>query len=309
MNTLHKSRFERMLEASHEEIYVFDAKTLKFLQVSHGTLTNLGYTAEEMKTKTPCDIKPAFTCEMFEKIMEPLLKGEKKIVYFETLHRRKDGTDYSVDVRLQFIDDEIEPVFMAIVTDITERKKTEDELRRLAFMDTVSSLYNRRYFVDAAERVLSHSQRANQPVGFILIDLDHFSDINNTYGHLVGDELIREMGRRMLRVFSRKEDIVARWGGDEFVILCQDLSYSAFKKKCHQLLKFIREDIYLDHNIVTVTASVGGFFTTGAKSTIKNAQELISIVDSNMYQSKRKGRDRAIITNDCEEIKDNCPLV
>ena len=82
-----KNTFERILAASHEEIYLFTATTFKFIQVSQGTLSNLGYTDDEMLNLTPIDIKPMVSATEFKKIVEPLVSGEKEIIYFETIYK------------------------------------------------------------------------------------------------------------------------------------------------------------------------------------------------------------------------------
>ena len=121
-------RLGRIFEQSLNEIYVFDAETLQFLQVNRGARQNLGYLMEELHSMTPVDIKPEFTREAFEQYIAPLRKGEVEQVLLETRHRRRDGTDYPVEIRLQLSRTESSPVFFAIVEDITERRAAEAAL-------------------------------------------------------------------------------------------------------------------------------------------------------------------------------------
>ena len=125
-----KNRFGRILESSLNEIYIFDAQTLMFVDVNYGARENIGYTMDELRTMTPPDITTKYTNESFETLIAPLRLGEKEIQVVFTEHKRKDGSLYPVEVHLQFAGDEILPVFVAIVLDITERKQTEDALRR-----------------------------------------------------------------------------------------------------------------------------------------------------------------------------------
>ena len=125
------TRLGRILDRSFNEIYVFDAETLKLIQVSEGARENMGYTMEEFRNLTPYDIKPTFSEETFRALLAPLLSGERDHAVFETIHRRKDGSAYPVDVRLQLSSGETPRVFVGIVQDITDRKHAEYKLRRM----------------------------------------------------------------------------------------------------------------------------------------------------------------------------------
>jgi PAS domain S-box-containing protein len=120
------SYFSRIFEDSLNEIYIFDADTLHFIQVNRSALLNLGYSMDELGNMTPLHIKPAITIEMFSEIIEPLRRGREKKVVFETEHQRKDGSRYPVEVHLQLNDSESRKFFTAIILDITERKMISD---------------------------------------------------------------------------------------------------------------------------------------------------------------------------------------
>jgi len=123
------ARFSRIFEDSLNEIFLFDVNTLKFIQTNSAAQNNLGYSVEEINTMTPLDFKPEFTAESFAKLVDPLRKGEKEKIVFETVHQRKDQSLYNVEVHLQLIQFEKGSVFAAIILDITDRKKTENELK------------------------------------------------------------------------------------------------------------------------------------------------------------------------------------
>jgi PAS domain S-box-containing protein len=121
-------QFGYLLQNSFNEIYLFDANSMKFILTSEGAENNLGYSDEELNQLTPLDLKPSFTRESFEELIAPLRSGEQQSLFFETFHRRKDGTTYPVDVRLQLMRVE-SPMFLAVIQDITERKRAEENLR------------------------------------------------------------------------------------------------------------------------------------------------------------------------------------
>lgn len=121
-------RFGRVLDESSNEIYLVDAKTFKFILANRGAQENLGYTLEELQSMTPMDLKPDFTREDLEVVLKPLRRQTEKLVTFRTRHQRKDGSFYPIECRVQLSHAEVSPVFVGIVQDITEKKKTEEEL-------------------------------------------------------------------------------------------------------------------------------------------------------------------------------------
>lgn len=126
-------RLGRILDESSNEIYAFRADTLRFVNVNRGALQNLGYSLEELHRLTPLDLKPEFTQESFERLLYPLRRGSSEQVTFVTQNRRKDGSLYPVEVRLHLSRREEPPLFVAIVMDISERRRAEyeiDESRR-----------------------------------------------------------------------------------------------------------------------------------------------------------------------------------
>ncbi|MBF8259596.1 MAG: Blue-light-activated protein, partial [Actinobacteria bacterium] len=119
-----------MISRSLDEIYVFDPDTLRFKFVNTGGLRNIGYSMEELASMTPIDIKPEYTKEPFRAMVQPLVSGEREVLVIETVHRRKDGSDYPVEVHLQLVSAAAGIVFLAIVNDITERKRAEERIRK-----------------------------------------------------------------------------------------------------------------------------------------------------------------------------------
>ena len=120
----------RILDEALNEIYVFDAATLRFTQVNKGARENIGYSMGELCAMTPLDLQPELTNEMFLELLSPLRTGQREQVGFRASHRRKDGTTYPVEVHLQSLQEEDRRVFLAIILDVTERVATEQELQK-----------------------------------------------------------------------------------------------------------------------------------------------------------------------------------
>ncbi|MDP4278121.1 MAG: PAS domain S-box protein, partial [Bacteroidota bacterium] len=125
-----KSRQFYITGKSLNEIYVFDAVTLKFEYLNQSALHNLGYTLDELKDETPILIKPEFTEASFRMLIEPLMSGSQEYLVFDTIHRRKDGSDYFVEVHLQLYLQENKKVLFAVVNDMTERRQSDSALKK-----------------------------------------------------------------------------------------------------------------------------------------------------------------------------------
>ena len=211
-----------ILEHSLNEIYMFDTLSLRFVNVNQGARDNLGYTMEELQQLTPVDIKPDHTYESFCKIIEPLLNGTVQRLQFETVHCRKDGSRYPVEVNLQLSKPGAKQVFVAIILDITERHTTQEKLDHMAHHDALTNLPNRLLFGDRLKHALRHQQRTRRQLALMFLDLDGFKKINDSLGHPAGDDLLKQVAKRLL-LSARQDDTVARLGGDEFTIILEDL--------------------------------------------------------------------------------------
>lgn len=131
-------RLGRIVEEAASEVYIFSADDYMFRLVNKGARDNLGYSSSELSRLTPWDLKPEITRNEFLSMVQPLLSGDIQRLDFETIHRRKDGTDYNVAVQLQLIEEEGDSVFYAAIQDITAHRRLEQETRALARrLDTI----------------------------------------------------------------------------------------------------------------------------------------------------------------------------
>ncbi len=123
-----RGRLDDIIKHSLNEIYLFDRDTLSFTFVNDGGMANLGYSMDELQGITPFDTISEFTEESFRAFIKPLLAGEEPRLIFETIHRRKDGTTYQVEIHLQLIESGDDAVFLAVINDITEHQRLEAEI-------------------------------------------------------------------------------------------------------------------------------------------------------------------------------------
>ncbi|MFK7818323.1 MAG: PAS domain S-box protein [Planctomycetaceae bacterium] len=125
------TRLGRALDESLNEIYMFDAETMQFVHANRGARANLGYSMDEIATLAPTDLYPNYTVEQFEKLIAPLRTGAQDVVQLETVHKRKDGSTYEVEIRLQLSESHGQAAFVAVVLDVTDRNETQATLADL----------------------------------------------------------------------------------------------------------------------------------------------------------------------------------
>jgi diguanylate cyclase (GGDEF)-like protein len=164
-----------------------------------------------------------------------------------------------------------------------------EQVRRLAGSDALTGLPNRRHFEESLERELSRSSRTEQPVNLLMLDIDHFKKINDTYGHQTGDAVLRAVGRRLSETV-RAEDVVARYGGEEFAIIMPNAATEDAVLLADRVLRAI--ELLVE---VPVTASIG--IATYIRHAA-DANALIEAADKALYESKRTGRNRTTVCAD-----------
>ncbi len=177
--------------------------------------------------------------------------------------------------------------WLGTLSDISERKQLEDQIAFQAFHDNLTSLPNRSLLRDRLEHAIARSERTDQPLAVLFLDLDNFKIVNDSLGHNAGDELIQAVAKRLQKVV-RNADTVARIGGDEFVILLEDLSDEAEAiETAERLLRALSAELLLKGQALNISASIGVACETGARA---NADDMIRHADLAMYAAKRQGR-------------------
>ncbi|MDP6953414.1 MAG: GGDEF domain-containing protein [Alphaproteobacteria bacterium] len=170
-------------------------------------------------------------------------------------------------------------------------ERTKDEalkkLRDESITDSLTGLWNRKMFDEALAMEFSKTQRHEFPLSMVLLDLDHFKSINDTYGHHTGDSVLTEFAERLVS-HKRKGDYVARWGGEEFILLLPNTAVDAAEKVASTLIDRVRESPFRDVGNVTVSAGVG------AVSAEMSVEENFKRIDAALYEAKAAGRDRYV---------------
>ncbi len=280
------TRLGRLLDNASEEVYIFDALSLLFLDVNRGARRNLGYRAEQLPRMTPLDISDELSEDSLHHFLASLRNGERDHLVYRCRHRRADGSSYPVEVRLNFSREEEPPVFMAIATDISDRLAAEQKLDQLAHFDALTGLPNRVMLFERLEQSLLAARRSPRLTGVFFIDLDRFKDINDRHGHEVGDQVLKAVADR-LRSTVRPGDTVARLSGDEFVILAPELDAAEDAALLAQrLLERFAQPLDLPGLSITSTPSIG---VTLYPLDDADSEGLLRHADGAMYQAKQAG--------------------
>jgi diguanylate cyclase (GGDEF)-like protein/PAS domain S-box-containing protein len=175
-----------------------------------------------------------------------------------------------------------------VLHDLTERKRYEEKLRYNAVTDHLTELPNRFLFFDRLNMALAQAQRDFQKLAILMLDLDEFKKVNDTHGHNMGDQLLKGVASRLLSMF-RKGDTIARWGGDEFILLLPEIRQAEVAKNvAERILHSFKKPFEFDGQKISITASIGVaiFADDGA-----DADTLIKNADIAMYHAKDSGRN------------------
>jgi diguanylate cyclase (GGDEF)-like protein/PAS domain S-box-containing protein len=203
--------------------------------------------------------------------------------------RRKDGNEFVASVQIMRLGDKDHRYYAAIMRDISESKKTEEELLRLAATDPLTGALNRREFTVLAEREALRSNRYHHALSLLMFDFDHFKRLNDTYGHSAGDKVLQRFTTLCVNAL-RNVDIFGRWGGEEFVALLPETDIDGAAVIGERLRKLVADTVlnYHDHKI-NFTISVGIAQFKDGESSIDGP---LNRADSAVYDAKKAGRNR-----------------
>lgn len=224
--------------------------------------------------------------------IDALLLGTSPRLESEHRLRHADGTWRWVLVRaLTLREGDTRPVRLAgSMTDISARKRAEEELRRAAMHDALTGLVNRAYFLESLERAVARVQRRpDKTIALLFLDLDRFKQINDSLGHLAGDRLLASIARR-LQACVRPGDVLARLGGDEFAVLLDDLKDATDATRiAERMQEALHTPLRNAESEVVVTASIGIAF---GGADLDGHEELLRDADLAMYRAKASGKAR-----------------
>lgn len=261
---------------------------------SHAFCEVSGYTKEELIGKPHNIVRHQDTPqEIFKDMWETLEKGG--VWSGEVKNLKKDGGHYWVDVTISplFDDGGKTKEYVAIRHDVTIQKELESTLDKLTEMtirshtDALTGLHNRNKLNEAINSEIARSVRYGKPFSLAIMDVDHFKSINDTYGHLEGDFVLKEIAK-IISNKTRKSDVVGRWGGEEFLIIFIDSTIENAKNKCDKIRHWIELHDYGIVPRVTASFGVAGYCNGDT------IESLIARADKALYVAKETGRNKIV---------------
>lgn len=278
---------QSVFEVAGEGIMVTDADN-RIIAVNPAFSQLTGYVAAEAIGQTPTllasgSYDAAFYAAMWQRLArDGRWEGE-------ITNRHRDGRDFVVWLRITVVPERPGHGrrYVALFSDITDRKREADAVWHQANFDPLTGLPNRKLLEDRLQRAIAQSHRKSTTVALLFVDLDRFKPVNDAHGHAAGDELLRQVARRLEHCL-RDEDTVARLGGDEFIVVLPDLRIAeAPAKAADKIVAVLSEPYRLGECFVEISCSIGiALFPRDAD----NAAALIARADTAMYAAKQAGR-------------------
>lgn len=220
--------------------------------------------------------------------------GEGKTIHFEVEMVCKGGALIWAEINSTPIRDPSGKItgFIGVTRDATQRRAKQQELREQAIRDPLSGLFNRRYLAESLPRELARARRDNLPLSVMMLDIDHFKRLNDTYGHPFGDQVICRLAR-LIHDGARSGDLPCRYGGEEFLLVLPNMTIESAAERAEQWRRAFQEiSIAVGDKTVASTFSAGvvAFPTHGDTS-----ETLIQAADSALYAAKNKGRNCVVV--------------
>ncbi len=284
-------------------IYVKDRKS-HFLLANQGTAEIMGAASDsELLGRSDFDYYDSEVAAGFYQDEQRIMAtGEPLVSQDEHIEERNGRTRYILTTKVPLCDAEGEIVgIIGIGRDITAIKETEGELKRArenlhyrATHDSLTGLLNREAILDMLDREFARSQRERTPIAVLLADLDHYKDVNDRFGHPVGDDVLREIAGRFVRAV-RGYDLVGRYGGEEFLLILGGCSATEAMARAEQLrLAIEASPIMTSCGPIALTVSIG--VLPAQEWAFPTVEDVLREVDVALYAAKADGRNRCKLT-------------
>ena len=282
-----EERFAKVFEVGPHPIVFARASDGAHMQVNRAWHQLVGYTADDIRGQTSESLNLWVDAAFRERRTKLLARGEP-VRNMETRMRTKSGSTVDVLISSEPLSFDGEQYVLTMMTDVTERRRADDQIQYLATRDQLTGLPNRSLFSDRLRQALARAARDKTGLALLFIDLDHFKDINDTLGHQAGDQLLMEVAARLSTVV-RGADTLGRQGGDEFLLLLDGLANSAAAGLvAGKLVEALSVPFHFHGPAMKVSCSVG---ISVYPDDAANEKDLLRNADLAMYAAKESGRN------------------
>lgn len=280
------TKLRKLFEALPDGIVLIDNATLKAVEFNESVHEHLGYSAEEFAQLNVSDYEVIESPDITRRRVDTIMRDGRDS--FETIHRTKDGRLLNVWVNAVAVKLGENSHIIAVYHDITERKQYEERLETLANFDPLTGLANRALFQAHLQNSIDKAKRNDTQIALLMFDLDRFKDINDSYGHGAGDELL-QMAAQRFSTRLRDGDLIARLGGDEFAVVIENIGrLEDAGKLAEEMIIALSEEYRLSEGeVIHVGSSVGiAIYPDNGE----DAAILLQHADAALYKAKSEGR-------------------
>jgi diguanylate cyclase (GGDEF)-like protein/PAS domain S-box-containing protein len=294
-----EERFRSLLQNASDIVAIIDAEH-RIRYISPTVERVLGYRPDDvLGVNALAAVHPDDQARVAALLDEELERPDNHPVVELRMRHHEGSWRYLEVIATNLIDDPSIGGVVVNVRDITERKHFEQELAYQAFYDQLTGLPNRALFVDRLRHALARAARRNDRLAVLFFDLDRFKVINDSLGHQAGDELLAAAARRLTGIL-RSSDTLARFGGDEFTVLVEDLTHSSGATGiADRIIETLRQPFTLAGHEVVVSASIGIVISTPAHT---EPADLLREADIALYQAKGSGRARYVVFDPSRQV-------
>lgn len=279
-----ESKYRNLVESALVGVYIYQDERLIYVNPQFENIS--GYSKEEIENMS---ILNFFNIEdkLFVKRFIRKMSNDFSEITEQIRVVRKDGSNAEIELSGKAIKYNDKLAIIGTICDITDKKRAEEKIRHMAYHDALTGLPNRYQLNEYIHKAIARARRKSQSIAVIFIDLDRFKVINDTMGHEFGDRVLKNVSKRLLRCV-REEDVVSRHGGDEFIILMEDITKQQIEKVSQRIIEEMSKAFVVNNHEVYTSPSIG------ISVYPKNGEDVITLIknaDAAMYLAKEKGKN------------------
>lgn len=289
----------RIIAENVQDVIILMNNKQQYVYVSPSSKEMFGFDFEEFNSlnneEVFINIHPSHIAELEQKFNDSIVSGESYKVIVQALHLERGWIWTEIKGTPVFDEKGVYHRMVLMARDISLQKEYEEQLEFYAYHDSLTKLPNRRYFKQQVNYALERLENTGECFALMILDIDDFKDVNDGFGHEMGDEVIRTFGNRLNEIVS-EFGVVARLGGDEFVILLERIgSKETVTPIVEKLQEHIAKTIYIDGEEFSITMSVGVTICTKPKK--MDTTDILKNADIALYEVKRQGKSKYFINH------------